>query len=155
MNLETDTHGEAPPNGAPHEPAAAPDAGAILGGVLAELRGFVASLAAVARLEWQRLQLRAIDSLLTFALFAVVLVVALAAAATAGVVLVAGVRDGLARWTGAVWAGELGAGLVVLFVLVCAGSLVRSLVRRRRVAAAVRPPPPEAGTDTETETETS
>jgi hypothetical protein len=154
MTPETARNGDAPPTDAPRGAAAGPDAGEIFAAALDELRGCVASLLAVARLEWQRLHLRAIDALLRLALFAVVLVVGLAAAATAGVMFVAGVRDGLAQWAGAAWVGELGAGLLVSFALLCAWSGVRRSVRRRLVEAAVRqkPAPPEVEPELETET---
>lgn len=99
----------------------------------AEMRKVFGSLAEsvrqVAFIEWQRLRLRAVDSFFRLAFFLCILGFGLTASIAASLRVVEGIRSAFQTWSGAAWFGDLGAGLVVLSIIVFGGVAVRAHLR--------------------------
>lgn len=87
------------------------------------------SLRQVAFIEWQRLRLRAVDSFFRLAFFLCILGFGLTASIAASLRVVEGIRSAFEAWSGAAWFGDLGAGLVVLSIIVLGGIAVRAHLR--------------------------
>ena len=97
----------------------------------AELRALETAVTGIAALEWRRVRLRAAAASLRGVGWLLILFYSLAAAASAAVLVVLGIRDAIGRWAGAHWIGEIGAGMVAGSVLLLAIAAARAAVRRR------------------------
>jgi len=104
------------------------------------------SLKRTVRIEWQRLQLRAVDAGFRAAYFLCLFAGILAASVTAALLIAFGIREALVAWSGSTWVGNLGAGVVILGLAAGVGLAVRSRLRNecvRRAKGAPAEPGPE------------
>jgi hypothetical protein len=98
-----------------------------------ELTNLFGSLRRTAFVEWQGLQLRAIDVAFRGALFFCAGVFGLAALVFAARFLVSGIRGAIQAMGGAVWVSDLGAAVVVLLLVFPGAFAVRAMVRKKVV----------------------
>lgn len=122
-----------------HDPASVRDAlargeyDAVTGELKSVLVSLFDGLRQVAFVEWQRMRLRIVDSFFRAAFFLCILGFGLTASIAASLRVVEGIRSAFHAWSGAAWFGDLGAGLVVLSIIVLGGIGVRAHMRREIV----------------------
>lgn len=104
------------------------------------------SLKRTVRIEWQRIQLRAVDACFRAGYFICLFACVLAASITAALLMAIGIREALVSWSRSEWIGNLGAGLVILGLAMGVGLAVRSHLRNecvRKAKGALAEPGPE------------
>jgi hypothetical protein len=97
-----------------------------------------ASLKRTVRIEWQRLQVRAIDACFRAGYFLCLFAAILAASVTAALLIAIGIREAFVAWSGSAWIGNLGAGAVILGLAIGVGLALRARLRNECVRKAKR-----------------
>ena len=108
-----------------------------------DLGGVHDGLKRAARVEWQRLKVRAVDAGFRAAFFLSLLAFAVSASITAAILIAAGIRGALAVWSRAGWVGDLGAGFAILGIAIGGALGVRAHLRNECVLGAKRDPADE------------
>ena len=115
-----------------------------------ELTNLFGSLKRIAFVEWQGLQLRAIDTVFRGALFFCAGVFGLAALVFAARLLVSGLRGAIQAMGGAPWVSDLGAAIVVLLLVFPGGLAARAMAKKKLVKKVERTLAARYGSDTQT-----
>lgn len=109
------------------------DMSALIATLRSDLHGIYGNVKRALYVEWQRLQLRAVDVFFRAAFYVCLLAFALTASVSAALLVVQGIKHALLAMTGAEWVGDLGAGLAVLAFVIVGGVAVRLHLRREIV----------------------
>jgi len=125
-----------------------PGIGALFEHARSELSSLFVSLRRVAFLEWQSLQLRAIDAFFRVGFFICAVAFGLAASISAARLLVSGFRGAFQSLGASPWVCDLGGSAVALMLIFPGGILVRAILRKqlvKKVERRLEIPPKPAG----------